>query len=288
MHSRFSHAKRRNSTIIHSVNHSSMTSLRHWHWANLIKLVNLLIISLAVCKSRSRITSLLSKTNLSTLRYESTLHDAMKLAAAIFMDSNKDVYPYSDIPCTRTGYYPKWLLASSKNRQGQIWRECGYYVIKSSCLSHDNVQNLIMSGDVLPLPAIFGEVVDSLETWGATHWSCWLQKSLKLFHEYLKEDNMCGGVAPCKMRVFHDCILLCVENVANCHFNANSANYNLVLTSWNTYYWVKCWEVPLFWELAYHSMMFVENQIECIHRANTPALVVATAHVVPESPTSSP
>ena len=107
-------------------------------------------------------------------------------------------------------------------------------------------------------------------------------------HEYLKEDNMYGGVAPCKMRVFHDCIILCVERKAEHNFIRNSANYNLVLSTWNTYYWVRCWEVSTFWELAYDSMRFVANQVEAIDRdgatATTPAFV--TAHVVPESPIS--
>jgi len=167
------------------------------------------------------------------------------------MQTNHDVYPYSDVPCTRSGYCHKWLLASSRYKQGQMWRQDGYCVIKSSCLSHENAQNLIMAGDALPLPAVFGEVVGSLETWGANHWTCWLQKSLKLMHEHLKEDNMCGGVAPCKMRVFHDCIILCVERKAEQNFSRNSANCNLVLSTWNTCYWVCCWEVSTFWELAH-------------------------------------
>ena len=83
------------------------------------------------------------------------------------MEEHKHSYPYSNVPCTRQGYYPKWLLAASKNRQGLVLRKTGYYVIKSSCLSHDNLQNLIITGDGIPLPAEFGEVVDGLETWGA-------------------------------------------------------------------------------------------------------------------------
>jgi len=210
-----------------------------------------------------------------------------KAAVAMFMDSNEHVYPYSDIPATRSGYYPKWLVASSRNRQGQVWREDGYYAIKASCLSHDNVQALIVAGDALPLPAVFGEVVDVLETWGGSHWSCWLQKSLKLMHEYLREDNMYGGVAPCKMRVFHDCILLCVQWKTEGHFVRNSANYNLVLRNWNTYYWVRCWEVSTFWNLAYDSMKCALNMalsVERTYRPTTPAVV--TANVVPESPVS--
>jgi len=202
------------------------------------------------------------------------------------MQTNQDVYPYSDVPCTRSGYCPKWLLASSRYKQGQIWRQDGCYVIKSSCLTHENVQNLIMSGDALPLPAMFGEVVDSLETWGGQHWTCWLQKCLKLFYEYLREDNIYGGVAPCKMRVFHDCILLCVEKEAATCFMRNTANYNWLLTTWNTYYWVKCWEEPFFWELAYSSMRFLQGLVPSIATTPVAPAAIAPPHVVPESPVS--
>ena len=101
----------------------------------------------------------------------------MKLSAAAvkaFMDEHNRSYPYNDVPCTRQCYYPKWLLATSKGNGGIPLRKTGYCTIKTSCLSHDNVQNLIMAGDTLPLPAVFGEVVDSLETWGANCWTCWL------------------------------------------------------------------------------------------------------------------
>jgi len=83
-----------------------------------------------------------------------------------FMEQHNSSYPYSDIPCTRQGYHSKWLLVTSKSKQGICLRKEGYYVIKSSCLSHDNVQNIIIAGDGIPLPAEFAEVVDGLETWG--------------------------------------------------------------------------------------------------------------------------
>jgi len=214
----------------------------------------------------------------------------MKPSAAAIktsMQTDQDVCPHSDVACARSGCHPKWLLASSRHKQGQIWRQDGHCVIESSCLSHDNVQNLIMAGDTLPLPAVFSEVVDSLETWGANCWTCWPQKSLKLFHEHLKEDNMHGGVAPCKMRVFHDCIFLCAQKEAQSHFMMNTANHNLVLSNWNTCFWVKCWEQPFFWERACHSMRHVEGLTESIQRVLPAATaIVAAPHVVPESPTS--
>jgi len=208
----------------------------------------------------------------------------MKPSVKTFMQTNQDVCPCSDVPYARSGCCPKWLLASSRCKQGQMWRQDGHCVIKSSCLSHENAQNLIMAGDALPLPAAFGEVVDSLETWGATHWSCWLQKSLRLMHEHLKEDNMHGGVAPCKMRVFHDCIVLCAERKAEHNFIRNSANCDLVLSTWNTYFWVTCWEASTFFDLAHDSMKFVANQVESIQTPTHSATLAV--HVVPESPMS--
>jgi len=220
---------------------------------------------------------------------------AMKASAAAiktFVQTSQDVCPCSDIPCTRSGHCPKWLLASSRHKKGQIWRQDGCHVIKSSCLSHENVQNLIIAGDTLPLPAVLGEVVDSLETWGANCWTCWLQKSLKLMHEHLKEDNMHGGVAPCKMRVFHDCIFLHAEREARNCFMRNTANCNHLLTTWNACHWVKCWEQPFFWDLAYGSMHFVQGVHASTVRAvagdpdsQTPA--TAETHAAPQSPTSN-
>jgi len=77
--------------------------------------------------------------------------------------------PHSDVPCTRQGHCPKWLLTDGKNKEGAVLRKTGCHVIKSGCLSHDKVQNLIISGDSIPMPVEFGEVVDGLETWGGIH-----------------------------------------------------------------------------------------------------------------------
>jgi len=223
----------------------------------------------------------------------------MKLATATtiksFMEQHNPTYPYSVIPCTRQGCYPKWLLATSKNKQGLVLRKTGYYVIKTSCLSHDNVQNIVITGDGIPLPAEFAEVVDGLETWGGIHWTCWLEKSLKLMHECMREDNMYGGVGPTKMRLFHDCILLAVQWKAGYRHFTNTPEYNLALSNWNTYFWVRCRETYSFHELACDSMNCVSEMIQSIERdrpvtqafQSVELQQFTTVHVVPESPTST-
>jgi len=176
-----------------------------------------------------------------------------------------------------------------------VWRRDGHYVIKSSCLSHDNLQQLIMSGDGLPLPVEFGEVVDELETSGAIHWPCWLQKALHLMYEYLREDSMYGGVGPAKMRLFHDCILLCVQWKAGQNFNTYTPEYKLTLTNWNTYFWVRCRETYSFHDLAFDSMNCVSEMIQSIDRDGPVTLGfqsielarLSSVHYVPESPLST-
>jgi len=147
-----------------------------------------------------------------------------------------------------------------------------------------------MDGDGVPLPADFAEVVDSLETWGVTKHSCWLQKSLMVMHEYLKEDNMHGGVAPKKMRLFHDCILQGIQRKAEMEFGRNTADYNKVLENWNTYFWVRCREEHSFFYLACDSLHCAEEMIDSIQQSNANtqcnAVPVAIATVIPESPTS--
>jgi len=162
-------------------------------------------------------------------------------------------------------------------------------------LSHDNVQNIIIAGDGIPLPVEFAEVVDGLETWGGIHWTCWLEKSLKLMYEYMREDNMYGGVGPTKMRLFHDCILLGVQWKAGYRFHTNSPEHNLVLSNWNTYFWVRCRETYSFNQLACDSMNCVTEMIQSIDRDGpvTQAFQsvelsrLTRVHVVPESPTST-
>jgi len=224
-----------------------------------------------------------------------TTTNTMKLSIKSFMEEHKDSYPYSVIPCTHQGYHSKWLLATNKNKQGVLLRKEGYYVIKSSCLSHENVHNLIIAGDGIPLPVEFVEVVDALETWGGIHWTCWLQKSLKLMYEYMREDNMYGGVGPTKMRLFHDCVLLVVQWKAGYKFCTNSPGYNLVLSNWNTYFWVRCRETYSFHDLAYDSMNCVREMVASIDRdgpvtvafQGTELARLTSVHYVPESPGST-
>jgi len=217
----------------------------------------------------------------------------MKLSIKSFVDEHKDSYPHSAIPCARQGHCPKWLLAASKNEQGLVLRKTGCCVVKTSCLSHDNVQNIVIAGDGIPLPVDFAEVVDGLDTWGGIHWTCWLEKSVQLMHEHMREDNMHGGVGPTKMRLFHDCILLGVQWKAGHRFYTNSPEHNLILTNWNTCFWVRCRETCSFHQLACDSMNCVAEMIQSIDREGPVTQAFQSVelgrltHVVPESPTST-
>jgi len=218
---------------------------------------------------------------------------AMKLSIKSFMEEHKDSYPCSTVPCTRQGHCPKWLPAASKNKKGLVLRKTGYCVIKTSCLSHDDV-HIVISGDGIPLPVEFGEVVDGLETWGGIHWTCWLEKSLQLMHEHMREDNMHGGIGPTKMRLFHDCILLAIQWKAGCRFCTNSPECNLVLSNWNTHHWVRCRETCSFHQLARDSMDCVAEMIQSVDRDGPVTMAfqsvelarLSSVHCVPESPTS--
>jgi len=211
-----------------------------------------------------------------------------------FMDEHKEIYPYNDVPQTRSGYYPKWLLVMSRNTDGVVWRKLGHYAIKASCFNRENLQNMTMDGDATPLPAEFCEVVDSLDTWGGGQWTGWLHKTLHLFHGYLSEDSMYDGVAPDKIKMFHDCILLHVQRETMFSFFIHSANYNRVLETWNTCHWVRCRETYLFHELAFDSIHFVHDMIRSITSNNSaPSTPTGadvsesmTAAVTPESPIS--
>ena len=171
-------------------------------------------------------------------------------------------------------------------------RKEGYHAVKTSCLSNENVQQLIMAHDGIPLPADFCEVVDGLETWGGIHWTCWLEKSLHLMYEYMREDNMYGGVGPTKMRSFHDCILLGVQWKAGWRYLTNTPEHNLALTNWNTCFWIRCCETYSFHQLCLDSMDCVAGMIESIERdgvfqsQSMELTRLTSVHCVPESPMS--
>ena len=174
-------------------------------------------------------------------------------------------------------------------------RKTGCYVIKSSCLSHDNVQNVVIAGDGIHLPVEFAEVVDGLETWGGIHWTCWLEKSLKLMYECMREGNMHGGIAPTKMRLFHDCILLAVQWKAGYKFYTNSPEHNLVLSNWNTCFSVRCRETCSFHQLARDSMDCVAEMIQSVDGdgpvtqafQSVDLARLSSVHCVPDSPASA-
>jgi len=110
-------------------------------------------------------------------------------------------------------------------------------------------------------------------------------------YEYMRENNMYGGIGPTKMRLFHDCILLGVQWKAGWRYQTNSPEHNLVLSNWNTYFWVRCRETYSFHDLAYDSMNCVSEMIQSIERdgpvtqafQSTELATFTTAHVVPES-----
>jgi len=87
-------------------------------------------------------------------------------------------------------------------------------------------------------------------------------------HECLKEDNMHRGVAPKKMRLFHDCILQGIQRKAEMEFGRNSADHNKVLENWNAYFCVRCREECSFFYLAYDSLHCAEEMIKSIHASN--------------------
>jgi len=77
---------------------------------------------------------------------------------------------------------------------------------------------------------------------------------------------MCGGVGPTKMTPFHDCTLLAVQWKAGYRFYTNSPEHNLMLSDWDTNFWVRCWETYSFHELAHYNMNCVGDMVESIHR----------------------
>ena len=74
---------------------------------------------------------------------------------AAFMAKKSKEHPYCAVLQTRSGYHCKWLLLKASSTRGIIRRKKGFFVLPTSSLTHRSLQELIVSGDALPLSPVY-------------------------------------------------------------------------------------------------------------------------------------
>jgi len=90
-----------------------------------------------------------------------------KLAIKQFVAKNANVYPYSEIKCTRKGYYCKWVILKSRGRNVRL------HAVPSACVDGDTLQVLLCSEAAVPLTSEQSDIEDCMSVWGrdiSEHW----------------------------------------------------------------------------------------------------------------------
>jgi hypothetical protein len=185
------------------------------------------------------------------LRYNKAIFDT-------FVKDNGDAFPYSDAKRTRSSFLTKWLLLKSKCASNVLFRPSNVYVMRSSCFTNRHLQDTIVSGNGIPLPPDFCDVIDCMEYWGRMICPRWEQDVLSLMWDVLRPRGLVG-VEIKRSDLFYDCIMLLLERKLGAYPFINKV---AVLQEWqNFFYEVLMLTTSDYFKCATESIWFVEARI---------------------------
>jgi hypothetical protein len=148
-----------------------------------------------------------------------------------FMADKGNSYPYNAIRKTRNGIYPKWVLLASSQPHA-LFRRNGFHLLPTSCLSNQGIQNITVSGEGIPLPPEYDQVIWSMQYWGASYDGLWYQEVLSFIHsllidgEEMDEQYLFFDLVYLLFKkklsavFFHHGIMCTVTNAFEKHFNS--------------------------------------------------------------------
>ena len=110
----------------------------------------------------------------------SSKNDLYKAQFDLFKVLNRDVFPYRNVRLTRNSCHCKWLVLkasapTSNHAKGP------YSVVCRSSLSRHTFNEMILRKDGLPMPDLFGEIIDTLSGWWHEQW---FQDALEYFYNF--------------------------------------------------------------------------------------------------------
>ena len=132
-----------------------------------------------------------------------------KEAFEAFMVENGNKFPYNAVRTTRTSFITSWLLFCGSVRNGDtLFRPSPIYAVPSSCFDLNSITSLIVDQVAVPLPFEFGEIMNSLNWWGARINGAWEQDVLNIFGKLLMPRELAG---PSRKDLFYYCLkrLMC-------------------------------------------------------------------------------
>lgn len=199
-----------------------------------------------------------------------------KAAFALFMAENGSEYPHNDVRQTRRGLYPRWLLLEAE-QDVSLFHPRGYFLLRTSCLSNDLMQHIIVNKEGIPLPDDYNEVADVMECWGISISGLWQQNALHMMHEFLTHGEQMDTP-----HLHYQCVVLIVERRLRELFHDNSVVTD-VIESFQLHFYRQCREQTHdFYHLALDSLSFLNIVLDVEGRPNQsnqpnviPAVVVS-------------
>lgn len=123
--------------------------------------------------------------------HPSTMMNVSKDSIKQFIADNANVYPYSEVKCTRNGYHCKWsiLQARGRNVDALCVNQSYLYAMPTACIGSGSLQELLLSKVAIPLTGAMEDIYDCMSIWGRGISERWHQLVLTLMCSELKRRH---------------------------------------------------------------------------------------------------
>ena len=145
------------------------------------------------------------------------------------MATATDSYPYNEIRTTRQGFLTSWLLVRiHQGEQPRFRPRRRKQAIHTSSLDKDTVTHLIVSGQALPVPQDYCDVLDVLDWWGRRISQSWYESVVEMMYCDLyngqKVDRGC---------LFKNCISFHMNDMAD---DAVGLDRSWIILCWHNFF----------------------------------------------------
>jgi hypothetical protein len=193
-----------------------------------------------------------------------------------FVKANGERFPFNDIKRTRTSFITRWILVRSHGASEVRYRPSNVFGVRTSCFTNAHLQSTIVSGNGIPVPPDFCDVLDCMEFWGRAVCARWEQDVISMFWDYLRPRGL--DITIGRGDLFYDCIMLLMERKLN-----NYVFYHIekvqILQQWQAFYGQRFVTTKNYFELATESIWFVEDLINTWIQIQTPMINVVPDEV---------
>ena len=175
-----------------------------------------------------------------------------------FYDRVKGNFPYNDVRVTRRCFHVKWLLMTCKTDPGIQFYHGHLFPLLCSTVHANVVQELIITGQGLPLPQDFSLLLDSMFYWGRAINVAWYEKTLELINFYLHCEDLSRETFT-SSRLYFDVIQMRVLQIINNHFTYGN---HVVVEGWMDHFKeMTASGTTSFFDLAVLSIQYTNTKV---------------------------